>query len=238
MNKNICVITADLYKSREIINRKKVQEKLKTVIEKVNRKYKDYILSNFMITLGDEWQGSLKNIEKSYEIINEFQSELFPIKISFGIGEGNVSTKISKKVTEMDGKAFINSRESLEKSKKEKINITFIIKDKEKEKTLNIILELIQAIKENWTVKQFEKIRLYKELKTVRKVGESLGTYHSNIVESLNSAKYYEVTRAEKLINSILLDMVTKKTDQDKWSLKKPTKTKCNQKRLQNKLCI
>lgn len=205
MNKNICVITADLFKSREIADRSKVQEKLKIAIKKVNKKYKDYILSDFMITLGDEWQGALKNIEKSYEIINEFQSELFPIKIAFGIGEGNISTRIAKKVVEMDGVAFINSREALEKSKKDKGNITYIIKNKEKGKILNIILELIQVIKDNWTTKQFEKIKLYKELKTLRKVGERLKVVHSDIAKALHLAKYYTISESEEFINSILI---------------------------------
>lgn len=201
---NICVITADLYKSREIDDRSKVQEKIKLTINKVNKKYKDYILADFMITLGDEWQGALKNIERSYQIITEFQSELFPVKISFGVGEGSISTKISKKVTEMDGPAFINSREALEKSKKDRKSITYIIKNKEKGKTLNTIAGLVQLIRKDWTNTQFEKVELYKVLKTTRKVAEKLKISQSDIVRTLNATKYYEIVEAEEFLNKIL----------------------------------
>ena len=49
-------IIGDIKDSKKLNDRKKIQEKLQKVLNEVNQKYYEDISSNFMITLGDEFQ--------------------------------------------------------------------------------------------------------------------------------------------------------------------------------------
>ena len=59
-SKNIYVaIIGDIIDSKKIKNRNEVQQKLKHVLSKINQSYDDIIAANFIISLGDEFQGLL-----------------------------------------------------------------------------------------------------------------------------------------------------------------------------------
>ena len=66
-------------------------------MSKINQSYDDIIAANFIISLGDEFQGLLCQQEKVFEIINDIEMNMFPIKIRFGIGVGKIDTDILKK---------------------------------------------------------------------------------------------------------------------------------------------
>ena len=94
-SKNIYVaIIGDIIDSKKIKNRNEVQQKLKHVLSKINQSYDDIIAANFIISLGDEFQGLLCQQEKVFEIINDIEMNMFPIKIRFGIGVGKIDTDI------------------------------------------------------------------------------------------------------------------------------------------------
>lgn len=52
-------IIGDIKNSRELQDRKQVQEKLEAVLNEINDTYDADIASKFLITLGDEFQGLL-----------------------------------------------------------------------------------------------------------------------------------------------------------------------------------
>ena len=61
-----------------------------------------------MITLGDEFQGLLEITVSILEIIKYIQREIYPIKLRFGVGIGNVSTLINHEAAiGADGPAFM-----------------------------------------------------------------------------------------------------------------------------------
>ncbi|MGB4438298.1 MAG: SatD family protein, partial [Sedimentibacter sp.] len=55
-------IIGDIVNSKKIDNRNDVQIKLKSLLKRIDEKYTDDIASDFMITLGDEFQGLLKDL--------------------------------------------------------------------------------------------------------------------------------------------------------------------------------
>ncbi len=113
-----CAITADVNKSRDIHERKLLQNNILDALTEANRLFKKCIVADFAITLGDEWQGVLVDISESYKVVSYFQERLYPISISFGVGEGEIETKIVTKSVEMDGEVFHRSREALDLAKK------------------------------------------------------------------------------------------------------------------------
>ncbi|MCS7228053.1 MAG: SatD family protein, partial [Endomicrobia bacterium] len=78
MKKNYAAITGDLVQSRSFTHRDKIQSKLVSVLEKVNKQFRDFVMVKFTIILGDEFQGLVSSIEKSYDIVKMIQKELYP----------------------------------------------------------------------------------------------------------------------------------------------------------------
>ena len=83
-------IIGDIVDSKKLSNRNSVQQKLKQVLEDINNKFSEDIASKFTITLGDEFQGLLKNRENIMRIVCEIEMAMTPIQIRFGIGIGDI----------------------------------------------------------------------------------------------------------------------------------------------------
>ena len=89
--------------------------KLKKILDNVNSIYNNDISAKFLITLGDEFQGLLEITAPILEIIKYIQREIYPIKLRFGVGIGNVSTLINHEAAiGADGPAFYAAREMIE----------------------------------------------------------------------------------------------------------------------------
>ncbi|WP_368254597.1 SatD family protein [Clostridium paraputrificum] len=117
------VLIFDIKDSRKISNREDLQKTLITLIKECNRIFKEYILSPFCITCGDEWEGLLTINSPHLEIHRFFKNGLpSNINFYFGIGIGEISIKdFSLPTNCLDGEAFIKAREELNKAKSNNI---------------------------------------------------------------------------------------------------------------------
>ncbi|MDI6641020.1 MAG: SatD family protein [Elusimicrobiota bacterium] len=204
MKKLYTAITGDLIKSREIPNRNRIQLKLQNILDRVNKQFKDIIIVKFSITVGDEFQGLLNSVEKSYDIIKEIQNSLYPVKISFGVGVGSISTKIMKKSTEMDGECFRWSREALEKAKKDEQSIVYITGNSEKDLAMNTIIMLMDAIKNDWKTIHYKRTSLYEKFGTFDKVAVKEGITKQMISKMFADIKYKKIKKTEETVRKLL----------------------------------
>ena len=198
------VITGDIIKSRELKNRQRVQEVLKNVLMRINEKYRECIFVNFSLTAGDEFQGLVSKIGKSYAIIKDIEKGIYPIKARFGVGVGKIATSFSDNIGEMDGECFIRSREALENAKKLDQFVIYNIGIHEMDISLNTILMLIDAIKKSWKNMHFKRAWLYEELKTYEKVAEKENISKQRVSKMFRNIKYDKVKRAEENLNFLL----------------------------------
>ena len=161
-------VIGDIKDSRHLENRKEVQIRLQGLLDCMNEKYKDNIVSKFVITLGDEFQGLLSRGKDILDMINEIRMEMYPVRLRFGIGFGRITTDIR---TEMalgaDGPGYYCAREAVELLKeREKKNrpvpselrVKMDEKDIRTEMMLNTIFELIYVVESSWTDRQREII--------------------------------------------------------------------------------
>lgn len=115
----------DIKNSRNLNNRLEVQLQLIDVLKKCNEKFKDFIISPFIITIGDEWQGLLSEYT-SYNDIIEFFKENLSNNIQFytAIGYGKVSiTNFELTVNQLDGEAFYLARKAIRYCKKHNLDL-------------------------------------------------------------------------------------------------------------------
>ena len=133
---NYIAVIGDIKDSKLIENRGQIQEKLNRALKQINEIYQDDIASKFIITLGDEFQGLLKNEEHLIGIVKYIQQVMYPVKLRFGIGIGEIRTDIFYEAAiGADGPAYYEARkvitelrEQEKKLKKQAADIQFSIK--------------------------------------------------------------------------------------------------------------
>ncbi|WP_040328979.1 SatD family protein [Clostridium ihumii] len=110
----------DIKNSRHIDNREFVQMEIISTLKKCNSIFEKYIVSPFIITLGDEWQGLLIENTPYLDIIS-FLEQSLPQNIKFytGIGIGAITIhNFELTVNQLDGPSFYLARKAIKYAKK------------------------------------------------------------------------------------------------------------------------
>ena len=188
-NQNLVAIIGDIIDSRNIEDRSQIQEKLNKLLRDVNIKYKEYIVSKWTITLGDEFQVLIKPNLEIFKILDYISYKMDPIKIRFGIGLGEIYTNINyEKSVGADGPAYWNARDAIEfihdNNNYGSSKISFKSKNKNDE-IINNLLNYTDWMKENWTNTQKEILyallenNIYSEYFKQRLLAKELGISES-----------------------------------------------------------
>ncbi|MGB4437795.1 MAG: SatD family protein [Sedimentibacter sp.] len=208
-------IIGDIVNSKKLDDRHAVQIKLKSLLKRIDEKYTDDSASNFMITLGDEFQGLLKCGNNVMNIISEIELEMYPIKMRFGIGLGSIETEINREIPlGADGPAYHNARKMIEELKKlEKRNMANYSKmmiategdNSDIDMLLNSILSLCATIQSKWTNRQREIIYSYIENeKNQYETADKLKIGQSSVNKALTGSGYYSYQKAIETVSTAL----------------------------------
>ena len=207
------VIIGDVVKSREIKNREKFQENFHNVIEKELKRVRVFetnnIVSSFTITIGDEFQGVLKNASHLFKFIDDLEYGLNSIlafeqteryALRYGIGVGLITTQINKKAAiGMDGPAFYNARKAIENAKK--FNLKYCFEGSlEKDDALNILLQWLNQENKKWNFRKFQIVKLYKDAWTQKQIAESLEISQPAVSKILKNTPVTLAMKSEQLI--------------------------------------
>lgn len=201
---NYCAIIGDIVGSRDIKNRQEVQDQFKAALKKANKKYDSYIASNFLVTLGDEFQGLLNKPSLSLEIIEFIREKMHPVELVFGIGIGPMETKFSKDSSiGSDGPAYWYARKMVEKAKYKKPSIC-LFSDSLEDELINSLILFVETSTNSQTKKQQETVKLYKEFGSQYKVAESLNISQSAVSGTLQKAFFKEIKSSIDSISEFL----------------------------------
>lgn len=154
-------IIGDIINSKKIEDRYTAQVQLNSALKNINHLFKEDIASDFIITLGDEFQGVLHNAMHVMEIIDRIKFQMDPIQLRFGIGIGDISTPINRRASlGSDGPAYWYAREAINLINGRKNRI--IIQTGSQIGTINLINSSLSAcdfIEDNWTSGQRDFVR-------------------------------------------------------------------------------
>lgn len=212
---NYIVLKGDIINSRDSKNRDQIQQQLSSTLKEINKKYKDVIAAEFMITSGDGFQGLMKSANHLFDIINELE-ESIPIKLRFGIGVGTVSTSIDPKNSAIiDGPCYHRADDMLNDIKAQEQQNTApranirIGSETEYDDVLNGLLSLRYVIKSSWTTRQTEVTRMYKQHNENQyQTAEKLGVNQSTVSRALKVTDYYSVKSAEAQMIRFIQDVI------------------------------
>lgn len=211
--KQYIAIIGDIVDSKKIQDRGKVQVRLQDTLSAVNMLYNNSIASNFIITLGDEFQGLLKNGEDTMKILEQIEYEMYPVKIRFGIGIGEITTEINPKMSlGADGPAYYNARQMIEelkliKNKTSEYDIK-LKSEKDCDILINVIFSLLYALKKHWTDRQREVVHA-SYYYTVRqsRIAEMFNMTQPTIQLILKRANYIKYRNAMETLEKIFSEI-------------------------------
>lgn len=211
-------IIGDIKQSRKIEDRKMVQEKLKEVLDKINKQYEKTITAKFIITLGDEFQGLLNQGINVIDIIEQIQKEMHPIQIRFGIGIGKITTEINSDMAiGADGPGFYKAREAIEILKNDEqrnavrpsdIRIEIDEDNTSVSSLLNAVFSLMEVIKSSWSERQREIISEYEKYdESQTECAKRLNITQSSVQRSLTKGNFYSYKSAKETVVSVLQEI-------------------------------
>lgn len=115
---NVVTLIADIVGSRGIANRREFQRLLKDVLASINDRERTSLLSPLTLTIGDEFQAVYRGFNSLVPDLVEILAGIHPAQLRVAVAYGPLSTDINPHAAlEMDGKAFNDARELMERLK-------------------------------------------------------------------------------------------------------------------------
>lgn len=199
---NYAAIIGDIKDSRNLSNREEVQKQFRSVLQTINETYAEDIVAEFVITLGDSFQGLVKNKRVILPILFEIELAMSPVDFRFGIGLGEISTPIQRENSSgMDGTAYHRARQMIDTIEENESKYTTSETNalicsgagyQPTDNLLNAVLSLGTALKSKWTQRQKEIMFTYfSHGENQYKTADALKIGQSSVNKALNAAKYY-----------------------------------------------
>jgi hypothetical protein len=174
-------------------------ENFKKCTSYINKKYSNSLLSPLTITLGDEFQGIVQNLNDTIEILIDLEEFIiennFKFKLRYVVNYGEIQTEINNKIAyEMLGEGLTNARIVINEMKNSSSRFNFIIDNSEKAIIINNSFIIFQNIIDSWKIsKDYELISNLLKFKDYKIVAEKMNKERSLIwkrEKSLNLSSY------------------------------------------------
>jgi hypothetical protein len=204
-----CVLIGDIRGSRDLHDWPTVFGNLENALREVNGEFSDDIVVGFGPTVGDEFQGALRDARRAYAVYVHVKGRV-PAAIYCGIGIGDVEKPLGGDVG-MRGTAFYRARDALEFCKSRKRNV--IVRSSEQgglaDETLNTLLHFIQSLEDSWTERQREVLGYYRlhPDHTYEQLGDHFGIARQSIRDIVSAGDWELISEGETLVNKWLESM-------------------------------
>ncbi|NIM14809.1 MAG: hypothetical protein GTO45_22705 [Candidatus Aminicenantes bacterium] len=185
MKKNI-VLIGDIVSSKKIPNRQDIQNKIKRILMELNRENR-HLLSPYTVTLGDEFQGVLSRADHLFCDIISILTYVYPIKIRFSIGIGDIQTPINpNQAIGMDGPAFHNARSGIIKLKETPWLFTIVNPHDANQKMVEQTLFLISHMFLKWKQNRFQILQRLCRDSTVKQMAQNMNITDKAIYKNID----------------------------------------------------
>ena len=179
-------------------DRREVQAELRQFLSWLNQQYRSAVLSDFVITTGDEFQALLRDPEPIPDIAWELEAKLGPVGVRLGIGFGTIHTPLRPVAIGMDGPAFHRAREAITKAAKKSWNGgVFLGFTDLGDKILNGFARSLHRHRTDMTERQREVAAILRQGKTQTEVAEMLEITKQAVSNHVGAMGWEEYSIAE-----------------------------------------
>jgi len=180
-------IIGDVVRSRELRERGAVQGRLRDGIDRVNEVFASQIASKFVLTIGDEFQGLLKEVDEIIHLLAVLRIAIHPIEQRIGIGVGLLETTLEEVALGMDGPCFHHARNAIERAKVSGTSIE--VETDNLDEPFRIYSLLYSGLRRGWTSRQREVFDLSMAGNSGKGIARKLGVSPSAVSQHLRAAE-------------------------------------------------
>lgn len=113
---NYLAVIGDVVGSRHAPDRSGLQKRLQGGLRDANAAFAGQVAADFVLTVGDEFQGLLTGAAELDKLIATLRSHAFPSELRIGLGIGPLDTQLQPQALGMDGPCFHRAREAIERA--------------------------------------------------------------------------------------------------------------------------
>jgi hypothetical protein len=195
--------TGDLVDSRNLPDRARVQNDLRSVLDSLNTMWGERLTVPVRLTAGDEVQGLTRTPEILVDVMVGIADALFPVRVSWGMGLGPLSTDLVEDVSLLDGPCFHRAREAVEEARRSSRWLRVRGAEGSSGVAASALMNLVAALRSDWTDRQAEVVRTARGRLQIE-VAEELEVHPSTISRTLAAAHYEAVLEGEAAARDIL----------------------------------
>lgn len=126
VNSHYVALLGDAVASRDLApgERAGLQQRLRTVLAEVNRRWRKVLAARFAIALGDQFEGLLTDPAAIWDIAHFVRAELDEVDWIIAGARGRITTPLGGAAPEVDGPVFHRAREALAGAKQRRLVFT------------------------------------------------------------------------------------------------------------------
>jgi len=150
-------VIGDFVRSRQIAPqaRSSLQRRLGRTLQQINSHFAPSLAAKFLITIGDEFQGLLRNPVVIPDLVRELEMNLPDANMRLGIGKGDLYTDLGEYAIGMDGPVWHAARRALEDAKvSRRFGGVFVGFGRQEDQILNGIARVLHHVRSRLTTKQ------------------------------------------------------------------------------------
>jgi len=200
MKGELYLLLGDVVASRKLDHREDFQKKLNQICFEVNQRYKNDLYANMKIIKGaDEIGCVFKSVKNTYEMLDFIWNEIQPQKMRFVLVRGLIDTAVSTKdVTQMDGPAFHRASNMMVSLKKSGLLFEMSVGDDLTDTALVGQVNLITMIKNSWSSRRREIVRIYDEEGNQEIVADKMGISQQAVSKNLKESMWNKIKPLEE----------------------------------------
>ncbi len=190
-------------------NQKQLFYDFRTLIEDINEDHPDRFLSPMTITLGDEFQSILKNLNVALATIFDIEEKLITMNKSFKfryvLVEGKIDTPINPEIAYgMMGSGLTTARAILNSEKKSRHRFNIELKDEKLSNALNNAYIVAQSFLDHWKCeKDYPVIAEFLAYKDYKLVANELSKDPSQIWKRARTLRIEAYLSIKELIHQL-----------------------------------
>ena len=206
MQTNYIAFKTDIIRSRYISKREDVQDFFLNIANQVNEKFANSLEAGFIVTHGDEAQCLIKSAcaVSVIDIIEFLHESMHPVQLRFGIGFGTLSTKIQKMAIGMDGEAWQNAKDAIDRAHVSHQPAAFSGFNPNIQYPLESLTNLVLFLSSRWSKEQKEAIKYIREGHTQTTIAKLVGVSTAAISKRLVKAGWHEYSHGIEAIKKLL----------------------------------
>jgi len=201
-----CVLIGDIRGSRDLPDWPTVFGNLENALRAVNMEFADDIVVDFGPTVGDEFQGVLRDARNAYAVYVLIKSGL-RAGLYCGIGVGEIEKPLEEAIY-MRGSAFYRARAALETCKGKRRSLIIRLSDTVglQDTIANTLLQFIEVLEDSWTDRQREVLSFYRRHRgyTHEQLGEHFGISKQAVGQILKAGDWEAIHDGEELVQELL----------------------------------